>query len=66
LDTDVIIPLEAFQYLQLTDGDYFEMENLLDKTEPFSPVLLSSKEPLSMLMPPWTGRILKLQKTNIS
>jgi hypothetical protein len=62
LDTDVCFPAEAFQYLQLTDGEHYEMVNLLDETEKFLPVSFSSKEPFSILMPPWTGKILKLNK----
>ncbi|MFZ4725200.1 MAG: alpha-amylase family glycosyl hydrolase [Paludibacter sp.] len=60
LDTVVQFPFEAFQFLELEEGNRYNFVNLLDETETFSSISLSSKQPLSLKMPAWKGKILKL------
>ena len=62
LDTEIRIPAEAFQYLNLKEDLYFTCVNLLDESEVIPPTTLSSLEPFNIHMPPWTGKILKFSK----
>lgn len=62
LDTDVCFPFEAFQYLDLKEGQTYSVVNLLDETEKFPLHTLNSKDPFVIHMPAWKGFILKLTK----
>jgi glycosidase len=62
LETEVRFPYEAFQYLKLEEGQNYRVVNLLDETDKFPLLTLSSKELFVVLMPAWKGMILKLIK----
>ena len=62
LETEVRFPYEAFQYLKLGEGQNYRVVNLLDETDKFPLLTLSSKELFVVLMPAWKGMILKLIK----
>lgn len=62
LDTEVRFPLEAFQYLELKEGQNYTVTNLMDESEKFPLFSLSSTEPFIIYMPPWKGLILKLKR----
>jgi len=62
LDTEVRFPLEAFQYLGLTEGQNYTIENLMNESDKFPLFNLNSKEPFVVHMPAWKGLILKLTK----
>ena len=62
LDTEVHFPLEAFQYLEMKEGQNYKVTNLLDETEKYPLLTLSSTEPFRAYMAPWKGLILKLKK----
>jgi len=62
LETEVMFPLEAFQYLELEEGQNYTITNLLDETEKFPLLTLSSQKTFVSYMPPWKGMILKLKK----
>lgn len=62
LDTEVRFPLEAFQYLELEEGQNYMVTNLMDETEKYPLFSLSSTEPFITYMPPWRGLVLKLKR----
>lgn len=62
LDTIVQFPLEAFQYLNLEEGNRYNCVNLLDESETLSSISLSSKQTLRIPITAWKGKILKLNK----
>ncbi len=62
LETEVHFPLEAFQYLNLKEGQNYSGVNLLDESEKFPLLTLSTKEAFITYMPAWKGMILKLTK----
>jgi len=62
LETEVQFPFEAFQYLELKEGQTYNVQNLLDETEKFPLLTLSSKTAFITYMPPWKGLILKLNR----
>jgi glycosidase len=62
LDTEVCFPYEAFQYLELKDGQTYSVVNLLNDSDKFPLLTLSYKEPFVVHMPAWKGMILKLTK----
>ena len=62
LDTEVIVPFEAFQYLELKEGQTYNIVNLLDESDKFPFHTLSSKQPFVIHMPAWKGFIFKLTK----
>jgi glycosidase len=62
LDTEVQFPLEAFQYLELKEGQNYMLTNLMDESEKYPLLSLSSSEPFVTYMPPWKGLILKLKR----
>jgi len=62
LDTEVCFPPEAFQYLGLKEGDNYKCVNLLDESDKFPLLKLSSKDVFTAYMAPWKGLILKLTK----
>jgi glycosidase len=62
LDTEVHFPFEAFQYLNLKEGQNYKVTNLMDESEKFPLLTLSSKQSFITYMPPWKGLILKLKR----
>ena len=62
LDTEVCFPYEAFQYLELKEGQAYNVVNLLNDSAKFPLFTLSSKEPFVVHIPAWKGMILKLTK----
>ena len=62
LDTEVIVPFEAFQYLELKEGQTYNIVNLLDESDKFPLHTLSSKQPFVIHMSAWKGFIFKLTK----
>ncbi len=59
LETEVIIPKDAFSYLKLKDGAKFVVKNLLDEKEDEFNAVLSSKKVFSCHIPAWSGKIYK-------
>jgi len=62
LDTEVIFPIEAFQYLDIEEGNRYNCINLLDEKEILHSISLSSKQVLHTHIPAWKGKIIKLIK----
>lgn len=62
VDLEINIPSEAFQYLNLPEGDIYSSKNLLNEAEEFPIQRLSSKSPYRVFLPAWSGKILKLKK----
>lgn len=62
LDTEVHFPFESFQYLELEEGINYNVTNLLDESEKYPLLTLSSKQAFIAYMPPWKGLILKLKR----
>jgi len=62
LNTEIRIPAEAFQYLDLKEGEVYTCVNLLDETEQILPTTLSSAEVFKINIPAWKGKIIKLTK----
>lgn len=60
--TEVRFPYDAFQYLKLNEDHVYSVVNLLDESESFPALCLSSKEQFTVTMPACTGLILKLTK----
>ena len=61
--TEVRIPPETFQYLNLPEGDSYTCTNLLDEAEQFPVVTLDSRTPFRTIIPAWKGKIIKLKRT---
>ncbi|NLO70020.1 MAG: alpha-amylase [Porphyromonadaceae bacterium] len=64
-DIEIIIPSEAFQYLNMNEYDFYGSTNLLNESEEFPIQRLSSKNTYRVLVPAWNGKILKLKKKNV-
>ncbi len=62
LETEVNIPFEAFQYLDIKDGQQFSCVNLLDETNESELVTLSSNKVFRTKIPAWKGKIFKLKQ----
>ena len=62
LDTEVRIPLEAFQYLNINADEKYNCVNLLDESFCYSAIELKPNEMFKTQLPPWTGFIFKLTK----
>lgn len=62
LDTEVRLPYEAFQYLELKENQNYRVVNLLDESLKFPMLTLSPQEPFVVHIPAWKGFILKLMK----
>jgi len=62
LETEVKFPLEAFQFLELKEDQNYSVVNLLDETQKFPLLTLSSNKVFIAGMAPWKGLILKLKK----
>ena len=65
VDLEVNIPFEAFQYLNLQDGNYYSARNLLNEQEEFPIQRITSAVPYRLQLPAWRGKILKLKKENV-
>jgi hypothetical protein len=63
LYTEVKIPFEAFQYLNLKEGDRYSCIDLLTGMNE-ADTLLSVDQPFKTSLPPWKGKIIKLTKKN--
>lgn len=62
LDTDVIIPREAFQYLEINEGSKYVCVNLMDENETPLNIELSSGNYFSTHLPAWKVKIFKFNK----
>jgi len=62
LDTELKFPQDAFQFLEIEEGNQYSCVNLLDTTEIYPTLTLSSQHAFSSVIAPWKGLILKLQK----
>ncbi len=62
LETEITIPSEAFQYLQLKEGEQYNAVNLLDKEEVIPVQTLNPETPYKITIPAWDGKILKLKR----
>ncbi len=60
LYTEVRIPLEAFQFLDLSVDQHYSGINLLDESEKISHIFLSPDVYFKTILPPWKGKIFKL------
>lgn len=65
IDTEVRIPLEAFQYLDIIPGQNYSCVNLLDESIFYTSVSLSPENNFCIQMPPWKGFIFKCSKINV-
>ena len=64
LDTEIRIPAEAFQYLNINENENYACENLLNESEKLPVVTLSSGNTFKVFLPAWKGKIIKLKKTS--
>lgn len=62
IDTEVKIPYEAFQYLNIIPGENYSCVNLLDESIFYPSVCLSADKNFSIQMPPWKGFIFRCKK----
>ena len=62
LETEVHFPYEVFQYLEIEEGQNYSVMNLLDESEKYPLLTLSSKQSFVSYMAPWKGLILKLKR----
>lgn len=62
IDTEVRIPYEAFQYLDIIPDENYSCVNLLDESIFYPSVCLSANKNFSIQMPPWKGFIFKCKK----
>lgn len=62
IDTELKIPLEAFQYLNIMPNENYSCVNLLDESIFYPSVCLSPDITFKTQMPPWKGFIFKLTK----
>ncbi len=63
LDTEIRIPSEAFQFLNLKENENYSCVNLLNESETFPVISLSSENAFKVYLPAWKGKIIKLKKT---
>ncbi len=61
LYTEIRIPREAFQYMNIEEGLAYSWQNLLDENEKCDNVVLSSDKVFEIQLPAWTGKILKFK-----
>lgn len=64
-DIELNIPPEAFQYLKIKEGEYYSSKNLLNEEEVFPIQRISSDSKYKVFIPPWDGKILKLEKVEV-
>lgn len=62
LDTEVRLPFEAFQYLNINEGDKYTYSDILSDEIKSETMTLSSKKPFQTILPAWQGKIFKLKK----
>ncbi len=62
LDTEVHFPFEVFQYLGIEEGQNYTVVNLMDESEKYPLLTLSSNHAFVSYMAPWKGLILKLKR----
>lgn len=61
-EIELIIPAEAFQFLKIKEGEYYNSKNLLNENAVFPIQKLSSEYKYKVHIPAWDGKILKLEK----
>ncbi len=62
LHSEIRIPAEAFQYLELEEGNQWHCKDLLDPEASYTPVLLSSEKKFALNLQAWSGKIFKLER----
>lgn len=58
--TNLILPREAFQYLNLAENSAFDYHDLLTENDTIQSAVLSSEKPFTITISAWKGKILKL------
>lgn len=61
LDTDVMLPADAFTFCNVENGAKFVCKNLFDEAENESVVVLSTNMAFKCKIPAWSGKIYKLK-----
>jgi glycosidase len=61
LETEIVIPHDAFEYLGLKEYKKYSYIDLLDQDTKYDNVILSPNDPLKTTMKPWSGKILKFK-----
>ena len=61
-EIELAIPAEAFQFLKIKEGEYYNSKNLLNENAVFPIQKLSSENKYKVHIPAWDGKILKLEK----
>ena len=61
LETEIVIPHDAFEYLGLKEYKKHSCVDLLDETAVYEDVILSATDVLRTTMKPWSGKILKFK-----
>ena len=61
LNTEIRIPREAFQYMNIEEGLAYSWQNLLDENEKCDNVVISSDKVFEIQLPAWTGKIVKFK-----
>lgn len=64
-DIELNIPAEAFQYLEIKEGEYYGSKNLLNENEVFPIQKISSDNSYKIHIPAWDGKIIKLEKVMV-
>ena len=62
LKTEVKLPAEVFQYLEIIENELYSCVNLLDENEKIENFYLGSNNVFRTEISAWTGKILKLRK----
>ncbi len=62
LHTEIRLPAEAFQYLDMKEGHTYECVDLLEESKQYPDVELSSKKMFQAIIPAWKGKIFKLKR----
>jgi glycosidase len=60
IDTEVIIPNDAFEYLGVKEFKTYKCCDLLDKKTKYTDIILSPNDRFKTIMQPWSGKIFKL------
>ncbi len=60
LDTEILIPHEAFSYLNIKNGSKFVSKNILNDTDEESEITLGTDMTFNCRIPAWSGKIFKL------